>query len=412
LPLHVYVKHEKLTLEAALALFAAVCDALQYAHQRGVIHRDLKPTNILVDATGSPRILDFGLAKSLAAPTETVVSITQGWFGTLPYMSPEQARGEADKVDVRTDIYALGVVLFELLTGQYPYPVAGQIADVVRHIGETAPTPPTRCWTGEGGIVRRSSRWRRRRNRCPIDDEVETIVLKALQKDRGRRYQSIGEMAADVRRYLGGEAILAKRDSNWYTLRKWARRNAVAATSLAAVIVIIIVGVFCSTYLWLQAREAEAKAVLMADTWKTEAADTAMRLEMVVRDGRTDAIGWFLTEWQANRMGRARQIKNATREDSPEWAAMCYLLDGEWPPPKLDAKGKPLTPPVPKDLKHFAIGERLLRDGNNSAAFVAFTEVLTQPGGQWLKDAAKARLLQLSPASQPALTSSPAEGTP
>jgi serine/threonine protein kinase len=186
-PLIAYVREKKLSLGEALRLFAKVCDAIQYAHQRGIIHRDLKPTNILVDAAGAPKILDFGLAKWLAAPAESLVSVSQQVMGTLPYMSPEQARGNPDEIDTRTDIYALGVILYEMLTGDYPYPVVGQMAVVLRCIAEEEPTPPSRKWSRDSGIAHRSS-GRLRAGRCPIDDEVQTIVLKSLSKERERRY--------------------------------------------------------------------------------------------------------------------------------------------------------------------------------------------------------------------------------
>ncbi len=218
-PLDQYVRNEKLTLEGALKLFAKVCEAVNYAHQKGVIHRDLKPSNILVDADGAPKVLDFGLAKQLLSREASLISLTGQVVGTLPYMSPEQAEGNPDKIDIRTDVYALGVILYQMLTGHYPYPVAGQMAEVLRHIAETPPTPPSRSWKSESGVTKRDTK-RLRPGVCPIDDEVQTIVLHTLAKERERRYQSAGELAKDVAHYLADEPIEARRDSGWYVLKK------------------------------------------------------------------------------------------------------------------------------------------------------------------------------------------------
>ncbi len=234
-PLHKYVREKKLALEETLGLFATVCEAVQYAHQRGIIHRDLKPTNIMVDAEGSPKILDFGLAKQMAGPVDTIVSVSRQIIGTVPYMSPEQIGGNPDEIETRTDVYALGVMLYELLTGHYPYSVDGPITEVLRRVTETAPTSPRSAWTGDAGVARRLTR-RVRPGECPIDGEVDTILLKALAKERERRYQSAGELARDIRHYLTGDPIEARRDSGWYVLRKALRRHKVP---VAAVIVLL-----------------------------------------------------------------------------------------------------------------------------------------------------------------------------
>jgi tetratricopeptide (TPR) repeat protein len=235
---------------------------VQYAHQRGVIHRDLKPSNVLIDAHGDPKVLDFGLAKLLAGPLDSVVSITQDVIGTLPYMSPEQARGNPDEVDTRTDVYALGVMLYELLTGNFPYPVIGQMAEVLKHIAETPPTPPTRKWTKGSGVTQRSSK-RLRAGECPIGDEVQTIVLKALAKERERRYQSAGELARDIGHYLASEPIEAKRDSGWYVLRVALRRNRRRLVT-GVVTVLAVASVLGSMWVWRKHKDLEAQRLAQA----------------------------------------------------------------------------------------------------------------------------------------------------
>ena len=289
LPMDQYVNENRLSLEDRLKLFSTLCDAVQYAHQKGVIHRDLKPSNILVDSAGNPKVLDFGLAKVLAAPIETVVSLSQQVIGTLPYMSPEQARGNPDDIDTRTDIYALGIILYEMLTGHYPYPVAGQMAEMLKNIAETPPTPPSRQWTADSGVTRRTSK-HLRAGKCPIDDDLQTVVLKTLSKERERRYQSAGELAKDIQHYLADEAIDAKRDSGWYVFRKTIHRH---QTKLAvAAGFVMLVGSFGTYIRWNSLREAERQAAhetqlaeerVLADRQKRSRALVARAQDM---DGR------------------------------------------------------------------------------------------------------------------------------
>lgn len=201
-----------------LALVGQVCNALHHAHVCGVIHRDLKPANILADETGQTKILDFGVARSTdrdVSVTTVQTSIGQ-IIGTLPYMSPEQIAGDTDAIDTRSDVYSMGVVLYELLTGRLPYEFRGRsLPDAARVISEEAPMRLS--------VLDRSLR-----------GDIETIVGKALSKEKDRRYQSAAELAADVQAYLGGRPIAARQDSALYVLRTQLNRyrGAVAAAIL------------------------------------------------------------------------------------------------------------------------------------------------------------------------------------
>ena len=270
--LHDYTRDKKLVLEQALELFATVCDAVQSAHQHGVIHRDLKPSNILVDTDGRPKILDFGLARGLGVATEADLTITQGVLGTLQYMSPEQTRGDPNKIDTRTDVYSLGVILYELLTGGYPYSITGDVLSALPTIRKTEPPPLERQWTPERGVGARPNR-RLALGPCPIDAEVNAIVLKTLSKDPERRYQSARELAADIRRYLANEPIEAKRDSGWYVLKKTLRRHRVATSIVAGYVIVVTIALALVTHLWRLAADGEAWTRCTAQLTPTDTAE-------------------------------------------------------------------------------------------------------------------------------------------
>jgi formylglycine-generating enzyme required for sulfatase activity/predicted Ser/Thr protein kinase len=209
-----------------LQVFSDICEAVHHAHQKGVIHRDLKPANILVDGAGRPRILDFGIARATSGDMQTVTHQTDlgQIVGTVAYMSPEQAGGNPDDLDTRSDVYSLGVILYELLTGQLPYDVHGKILhEAVRVIREEDPTP-----------ISAYHRFLR--------GDVETIVQAALTKEKDRRYQSALDLAGDLRRYLKSEPILARPSSAVYQLRKFATRNKVLVGSVVTIIVTLATG--------------------------------------------------------------------------------------------------------------------------------------------------------------------------
>ena len=333
-PLHTYVRERKLTLEETLRLFARICDAVQYAHLRGVIHRDLKPSNILIDIDGNPKVLDFGLAKTLTAPLETALSISQEVVGTLPYMSPEQTHGNPEEIDTRTDIYALGVVLYELLTGHYPYPVIGAMVDILRNIAETPPTPPSRQWTPDSGVTRRSS-GRQRPGQCPIDDDVQTIVLKALAKERDRRYQSASELARDISHYLVGEPIEAKRDSFLYMAGKSFRRHRRNLLTLGAVTVVAMLALYFGLHSGVRREHARSMVAAQKIAEAQACFDAGFYIESLSLLAELDAYDRGVQEVtllraQALRaLGRASEAVAELRRFltvSPREAAACALL--------------------------------------------------------------------------------------
>jgi len=282
LPLDQHISHaagiqtaDDIRFERVLKPFLAICDAVQHAHQHGVIHRDLKPGNIRVDSAGLPRVLDFGLARGGAASDgsgEASLELTQSghFLGSLAWASPEHAAGKPDAIDTRSDIYALGLILYYLLTTKHPYPIDGSPRDVLDNILRAEPVPPDQL------------------NHC-IDDELSTIIMKCLAKEPGRRYQGVAELASDIRHYLAGEPIQARRDSMWYTLRKQARRYQVIATAAGVVVVVVAVGLVVSLNLW-QSAERERKKAQDATASANTQRDLAER-----RGRQSDAVNDVLT---------------------------------------------------------------------------------------------------------------------
>ncbi len=244
LPLTTYANQRSLDVRERLRVFVRICQAVQHAHQKGVIHRDLKPGNILVDDSGQPKVLDFGVARATDSDLQQVTVRTDvgQLLGTLPYMSPEQVAADPAQLDTRSDVYALGVILHELLTGRLPYDLSRKMLhEAVRIIREVEPT----TIGSESRIFR---------------GDLETIVAKALEKDKERRYASAAELATDVERHLNDEPIVARPPSVFYQARKFTRRNKVLVAGLVSVFAALVTGTVVSLHQAWIASEARALA--------------------------------------------------------------------------------------------------------------------------------------------------------
>ncbi len=285
-PITQYADRHGLKLPQRLELFAEVCDAVHHGHQKGIIHRDLKPGNVLVDAAGRPRVIDFGIARSTDVDIAvTTIQTEMGQLmGTLQYMSPEQCQADPDQIDTRSDVYALGVVLYELLCGKPPYDVRNlALHEATRVVRQQQ---PSRLSTID----------------ARLRGDLETIVLKALEKDRDQRYRSAAELADDLRRYLAGEAISARPPSMVYQLRVLVRRNKALFGAISAVFAVLVAGVVVSTWMYVRAETARVETAVERDVAQDTLKGFLGALEAVdpsttEREKVTIAVLEKATEW-------------------------------------------------------------------------------------------------------------------
>lgn len=305
--LDIYLDRHTLDIQETLQLFLQICAAVHFAHQHGVIHRDLKPANVIVNSSGEARVLDFGLAKVISdgRPVSTPITQIGDFAGTWYYASPEQMSRAA--VDVRTDVYALGVTLFEMLTDCYPYPVDDRSRQSIeKHILSTSPTRPS--------AIRRE-----------IDDDLDTIVSCALQKEPDRRYQSAATFADDVRNYLAGDVIQAKRDSRWYVLRKTIGRYRWQFLAGTTTVVSLIAFSIVISVLYSRALVAQATVVVRSRIVRRSQAYLTTKLdELIETNSLLDNIATAhpeLPEIQALEKPVYRDplpLLSAVIEDAPE----------------------------------------------------------------------------------------------
>jgi len=272
-----YADHQRLDLSQRIALFARVCHAVQHAHQKGIIHRDLKPSNVLVaeqDSGPAPKVIDFGIAKAmgLRLTEETLVTQFGAVIGTPAYMSPEQAEGTTLDIDTRSDVYSLGVMLYELLVGCLPVdPHATGYAGFIAYLktpDTDPPTPSNRYTTLDPerqGITAQNRGTSPGRLRERLSGDLDWIVMAALEKDRNRRYDSAGALAADLERYLHREPVSARPPSAAYQLRKFVSRNRVMVGAVALVIIALALGAVAATVQMVRARREATTASQVSD---------------------------------------------------------------------------------------------------------------------------------------------------
>jgi serine/threonine protein kinase/Flp pilus assembly protein TadD len=269
-----YCDQNNLDTEARIRLFVQVCHAVQHAHQKGIIHRDIKPSNILVtlhDGTPVPKVIDFGIAKATEGrlTDQTIYTQLYEFIGTPAYISPEQAEMSELDIDTRTDIYSLGVLLYELLTGKTPFDsqelVQSGLDEMRRTIREREPlSPSTRLNSMPSTDLTTTAK--RRRVEAPrlvhfIQGDLDWIVMKALEKDRTRRFETANAMAADLQRFLSNEPVEARPPSNLYRFQKMVRRNKMAFAAASGIMAALVLGFVVSLNLYIKEKAALSRAL-------------------------------------------------------------------------------------------------------------------------------------------------------
>jgi len=356
-----YCDQNHLNTSKRLELFVQVCHAVQHAHQKGIIHRDIKPSNILVtlhDGVPVPKVIDFGIAKATEGRLSdlTVYTELRQFIGTPAYMSPEQAEMSGLDIDTRSDIYSLGVLLYELLTGRTPFDaqelIQSGLDQMRRTIREKEPMrPSTRLSTM---LVADLTAVAKRQSAEPpklvhfIRGDLDWIVMKALEKDRMRRFESASGLALDVHRFLKNEPIEARPPSGLYRFQKWVRRNKTAFAAAAAVVAALVLGLGLSLYLFIQERHAlrservalqravaaeRRQAELREQAEKGLALEKHMR-EMVPITDKFTTAGRLLSQGQFD---KAEEVMSEVPLTIPESSIIYNALGeiygrrGEWP---------------------------------------------------------------------------------
>jgi serine/threonine protein kinase/predicted RNA polymerase sigma factor len=302
LPLTRFCDNAKLGIRERLELFVAICQAVQHAHQKGIIHRDLKPSNILVtliDARPVPKVIDFGVAKAIGGNLldESLSTQFGAVIGTLEYMAPEQAGFSSTDIDTRADVYSLGVILYELLTGLRP--IDGQrlrkaaLSEVVRILQEEEPSKPSTRLSTDQSLPSLAAlrQMEPKKLMALLRGELDWVVMKCLEKQRDRRYETANGLARDLQHYLADELVEARPPSAGYRLRKFARKHRAALASAAAIAVLLVAGLSVSLWQMSRAITAEGQAQQNARKARQErdAKNSALKAEQRARRDETKA---------------------------------------------------------------------------------------------------------------------------
>jgi serine/threonine protein kinase len=388
-PLYRYVEDKELSFRERIIFFKKICEAVTYAHQQGIIHRDLKSGNVLIDERGEPHILDFGLAKAIGMSEldrkDAMPTMTGQWSGSLSNMSPEQAAGKPELIDVRTDVYALGMMLYHILTGQDAYDVAGMVLEVLKNIQEVEPVRP-------GKIIRK------------FDPDVEAILLAALAKEKARRYPSVASFQNDIENWLTARPISVRSISTLYLMRKVIARHRYVAAVVGLLLVIILSFSFFSFNLYLTARAAQRDAEGIAQQWAKKAGDLRKGYLEALSNSTPKTFTNILQLLREGHIAGANEGSHALDDGSKELLGVAFLIS----PQPLKDKEAGFRQRIGEEQAWFAdfiIGEHYLKDGNKEEALKAYRNSFNtlqkkQADNQhiemWLVNLVEARLYELT----------------